>query len=150
MQQTQTPKPANKKALTFLAAVFALILLGAVVNSFVSSGKPQKPVNDVRQAEAAQAEQAQAKAQEIESGAYIVSQYAVKDQLKSPSTAEFPLLAESVNNYAEGYYLVKSYVDSQNSFGATVRNKYTVVMQYLGGDPLANENWKADKLSIQQ
>lgn len=60
--------------------------------------------------------------------AYSYAQEFVKQKLKSPSTAEFPAgfsaKEEHVLNLGDGEYLIKSWVDSQNSFGATIRTNF--------------------------
>jgi uncharacterized membrane protein (UPF0136 family) len=52
----------------------------------------------------------------------------VKQQLKSPSTAKFAPATEGAGRIIEKkedyIYFVKSFVDSQNSFGATIRTHY--------------------------
>ncbi len=61
----------------------------------------------------------------------------IEKELKAPSTAKFdyPELGVPgivVDRKMEGdveYYLIKSTVDSENSFGSMVRNTYLVVMQ---------------------
>lgn len=45
--------------------------------------------------------------------------------LKSPSSAIFPSLDEMVVNGSNGHYSVSGFVDSQNSYGATMRCTYT-------------------------
>ena len=58
-----------------------------------------------------------------------------RSQLKSPSTADFPRLVEAVlvgsqdQPPAEQVWVVRSYVDSQNSFGATIRTGYACVLK---------------------
>lgn len=59
----------------------------------------------------------------------------MKNRLKSPSSAVFPAIDESViisftplklpSGKVKTKYLVKSYVDSQNSFGAMIRTKFS-------------------------
>lgn len=61
----------------------------------------------------------------------------IKTILKSPSTAEFPgsfLSPYDGWNFSKkgGKYTVSSYVDSQNSFGATLRSDFTIVYQWDG------------------
>lgn len=57
-------------------------------------------------------------------GAYAACQGFVRDRLKSPSTAHFPLdLATAVTPLGTTF-IVKSYVDADNSFGAPIRNNY--------------------------
>lgn len=68
--------------------------------------------------------------------AYYISyaQDYVKQELKSPSTAEFPGTFWGVDDYAVTRYkdtiTVRSYVDSQNGFGATVRSNFIVQLDY--------------------
>ena len=45
--------------------------------------------------------------------------------LKSPASAIFPSLNEMVVNGSDGHYNVSGFVDSQNSYGATIRSNYT-------------------------
>jgi hypothetical protein len=70
-----------------------------------------------------------------------MAQEFVKDSLKSPSTASFGGGSLSsdfqdpnkcVTNQPDGTYLVIGWVDSQNSFGATVRNEFIVKLRYKG------------------
>ena len=57
--------------------------------------------------------------------AYYNSQECVKELLKSPSTAEFPSGSEQfVTRIDNDTFLINSYVDSQNSFGAMLRTNY--------------------------
>jgi len=65
-----------------------------------------------------------------ESTAYVMSQAAVKRYLKSPSTAKFPLI-NKVSSKAIGdcQFEIRAYVDSQNSFGATLRSNYSAIMR---------------------
>ena len=45
--------------------------------------------------------------------------------LKTPATAVFPAFDEMVVNGSDGHYNVSGFVDSQNSYGATIRSNYT-------------------------
>lgn len=45
--------------------------------------------------------------------------------LKAPATAKFPTFEEMVVNGSDGRYNVSGFVDSQNSYGATIRTNYT-------------------------
>lgn len=59
------------------------------------------------------------------STAWIAAQDAVKDQLKSPSSAEFPPFdQEFVFKRKPNEFKVTSYVDADNSFGANLRNNF--------------------------
>lgn len=50
----------------------------------------------------------------------------MKDILKSPSTAKFANISEYKFGKEKGIITVQGYVDSQNSFGATVRGQFQV------------------------
>lgn len=58
---------------------------------------------------------------------------AVKSILKSPKTADFPLLDWffGKNHF---YFAVQSYVDAQNSFGAVVRSDFTFIYSTMTGE----------------
>lgn len=45
--------------------------------------------------------------------------------LKAPATAKFPTFDEMVVNGSNGHYIVSGFVDSQNSYGSTIRSNYT-------------------------
>lgn len=65
--------------------------------------------------------------------AFVLSKNSVSNKLKSPSTAEFASITDEnvrvlKNNH---HYTITSYVDSQNSFGATIRSKYLCEMTYI-------------------
>ena len=45
--------------------------------------------------------------------------------LKAPATAVFPGFDEMIINGSDGHYNVSGFVDSQNSYGASIRSQYT-------------------------
>lgn len=53
----------------------------------------------------------------------------VQTRLKSPSTADFPLLDMRYAMLECGVWSVRSYVDSQNTFGATIRTNFTAIVE---------------------
>lgn len=72
--------------------------------------------------------------------AIVMAQQFVEKNLKSPRSAKFPWSFDEYNVYAlegEGYensYEVNGYVDAENSFGAMIRNQFTVQMKNIGND----------------
>jgi DNA-directed RNA polymerase subunit RPC12/RpoP len=69
--------------------------------------------------------------------AYRYAEKYVKQKLKSPSTAKFPSVSEKDKHTTSfsttpgvGKYKIESWVDSQNSFGATVRTKFSCIMVF--------------------
>lgn len=58
----------------------------------------------------------------------------VLERLKAPATAEFPSYSEvkiARVTLDSCRYILKSYVDAQNSFGAQIRNDWLVDIEYL-------------------
>lgn len=74
-----------------------------------------------------------------------MSQLFVKDALKAPSTAKFPVYSEDmVVDGGDGSFIVSAYVDAQNSFGAMMRSNYVCIMQY----DKATDEWALKGLDI--
>jgi hypothetical protein len=73
---------------------------------------------------------------------HIQAQQFVSRALKAPSTAKFPALPYEAKSLGDGFYRVKSYVDSQNSFGAMIRSDWTVDMA------LVEDHWFLDKMIV--
>jgi len=75
--------------------------------------------------------------------AYITIEKLVKRDLKSPKTAEFPSYKEKLKHtkyIGSNTYKINSYVDSQNSFGALVRTKFSCEVVFTGGDNIRMKN----------
>lgn len=76
-------------------------------------------------------------------GAWTYMKEFVRQRLKSPSTAEFPFGGHrDVTALGNRRYLVDSYVDSQNSFGATLRTKFRGVIRETPG------GWELESLAV--
>lgn len=61
--------------------------------------------------------------------AKICAMEIVKQNLKAPSTADFPApsLMSASNSYGDTW-VVEGYVDAENSFGAMIRENFTVTL----------------------
>ena len=76
--------------------------------------------------------------------AYVAAKQFVTQKLKSPSTAKFPPNYDAqISNLGSGRFSVSGYVDSQNSFGAIVRTKYTVIILKN-----SSTSWKLESIDI--
>ena len=65
--------------------------------------------------------------------AFVAAREFVRDRLKSPSTAVFPLqVYDDVRVFYSGdcKHEIFAYVDAQNSFGATIRTPYYAKVEY--------------------
>lgn len=65
--------------------------------------------------------------------AYVCAIDVVEKRLKSPSTAKFcGVTRATITNLGNNKYEVRGYVDAQNSFGAEVREYFTVTLTLSG------------------
>lgn len=64
----------------------------------------------------------------------------VKHNIKSPATADFPWNADNVTQLTFNSFLVKSYFDAQNSFGAMLRANYTCKITFTIDNATLCEN----------
>jgi len=79
--------------------------------------------------------------------AYVMMQNFVKEQLKSPDSAKFEWITEpDCKITKEGLdYAVSSWVDSQNSFGAMVRTRFSGVIRQVD-----EKNWELIALEFEE
>lgn len=68
--------------------------------------------------------------------AYSYAEDYVKQRLRSPSTAKFPGIwdgkADHISKIGERKYSIRSYVDSQNGFGAMLRTNWSCKITFVG------------------
>lgn len=97
----------------------------------------------VADAENARREAEAAKLKDHSSMAPIICSNYVEDSLKAPKSADFPFgRAEGgVRRLEDQQYVIRSYVDAQNSFGAQLRTWYTCKIQYRSGEDANPRNW---------
>lgn len=125
---SKTKNPKTKKT---ILAFFAVIIVMAVIIGAVTPTNEEKMQRDAERAEAW-------KDKDNSIMADIMMRDYVKKQLKSPSTAKFAPASEKAGRFVnkqDGHvYFVKSYVDSQNSFGATTRTNYHGEIKQIADD----------------
>ena len=112
-----------------VGCLFIVILIAVGVAYCSSPSEPKTPDEQAQDIKARCENQVMA---------YSMSQRFVEKQLKSPSTADFPPMNTSdvtVNYQGDCRHKVWAYVDSQNSFGATIRTKYYMELQ---NDPVSD------------
>jgi hypothetical protein len=84
-----------------------------------------------------------------ESGAYLMAQEYVKQKLKAPATATFPLRSDPlvmVTAISDCHFLVNGYVDAADIFGENLRSPYLVELGPVG----AGNEWQAYHVMIDQ
>jgi len=84
-----------------------------------------------------------ARSQDTESMAYTMTQVFTERHLLAPASADWPWSEWRAQKQPDGSWVVLAQVDSQNAFGAQIRNQVNAVVEYTGGD-----DWKCRYLSI--
>jgi hypothetical protein len=79
--------------------------------------------------------------------AQVMCEHFVKDRLKVPRSADFPWVAakDVVRSLGNGRYIMSSYVDAENSFGAKIRARFACTVEFLG-----KNNWSLESLTFQE
>lgn len=72
----------------------------------------------------------------------------VKKQLKAPTTAMFS--GELYRDMEDSTYYITGNVEAQNSYGAQLRNNYTMKIKYLGGDASQDSAWKVEQFFMHE
>lgn len=126
-------KPLTQKS----ANIFGVVLI--IIAALIGSGSAPKP-------EDMTAEELNA-ACEDKIMAYVMAQNLVKQNLKSPSTADFPSYGSSgvtITYTGECVHKVSAFVDSQNAFGATIRTPFSAELK----NNIVDETWSFIDIKI--
>ena len=75
---------------------------------------------------------------------------AICSQLKSPASAQFPVDLISIVGDEERGYQVSGFVDSQNSYGAMIRNAFTAMVAVESGFPVVKSSSVAAKANAER
>ena len=73
---------------------------------------------------------------------------AICAQLKSPASAQFPVDLISIVGDDERGYHIEGFVDSQNSYGAMIRNDFSAEVKVENGFPKVTSSSVAAKANI--
>lgn len=107
-----------KKLISIALLVFCTFLVGC--------GSEDKPFSKLSQ-------------DEQKSFAWVMATNAVKEQLKSPSSAKFPSQNSGrISSKGNNKYEISSYVEAKNSLGVMIKNNFTVVLEI-------NEDYNTEK-----
>lgn len=70
---------------------------------------------------------------DIKAGVYVLAKKCVKNHLKAPSTAEFTEMWDcGFSKGDDNIYMMTGYVDSENSFGAMLREQWSIMAEVNG------------------
>lgn len=83
----------------------------------------------------------------FKSFAWSLAKSAVKESLKAPSTAKFPSShnGQDIKQTDANTFIVNSYVDAQNSYGAMIRSNFSVTIKKTGSNSYTVENVHIDQ-----
>ncbi len=127
--ENEIPITEKEKNVNYGAIIAVILLIILCIAGYFFTNKGQKNKPDV--------------GSDID--AVLVCQKWVKENLKAPSTAEFPQINKAkITKLADTTWRVVSYVDAQNSFGAMIRTYYDCETTYLGKD-----KWQLLKLEFE-
>ena len=75
---------------------------------------------------------------------------AICAQLKSPASAQFPVEMITIVGDDERGYRVDGFVDSQNGYGAMIRNDFSAIITIDNGTPKVVSSSVAAKANVQR
>jgi hypothetical protein len=101
----------GKVGVTILAIVVAVVVVAALASTGTTSSSNTDPY-----------------------GAYAVCQQQLEQQMKAPSTADWPALSDVHWAMTDQTFTASGYVDAENSFGAQIRATWTCTATHQTGD----------------
>lgn len=146
--ETYCPSCGGKDSATYtiknVLVLVGLVLLVSIISDSSTESSPGKklPIEQER----TEKKTIHFSEKDNKSMAYYMCEQWVKKRLKSPKTADFPGVFDGKfdNTYKEGAeYQIWSYVDSENSFGATLRTGFTCITKQTSED-----DWELVTLEI--
>lgn len=88
-------------------------------------------------------------ADDLSSHASVMCQEQVKSKLMSPSSADFPWLPDQLIRRPRQTFFIRSHVDADNAFGASIRLTYICELQHdLEGNPYDISSWNFEVVEV--
>lgn len=123
-------RKTNAAVLIFLAA-FALFIVVSAIKS--SSKRYSADSSQSGTSSTSRRSSSSNRSAEIESAVYVLAKKCVESHLKAPSTAEFCSMSDCEFREGEdGVYMMAGTVDSQNTYGAMLRETWSIMAQLDG------------------
>jgi len=133
----ESPNPKNEGLQAFYGFIILLVIVSVIMYSCSGDDRtPEQIAQDKIESDNRECKNT--------TMAGIMSQGFIKERLRSPATADFPFTPVSVTYLGDCVHVVKSYVDSQNGFGAIVRSNTMVKIKYVK----EKENWGAIEVVV--
>lgn len=123
-------RKTNAAVLIFLAA-FALFIVVSAIKS--SSKRYSADSSQSGTSSTSRRSSSSNRSAEIESAVYVLAKKCVESHLKAPSTAEFCSMSDCEFREGEdGVYMMAGTVDSQSTYGAMLRETWSIMAQLDG------------------
>ena len=114
------------------AAIDAKVRQDAIDRRANEQARAVADAQEKREREAKDIAERTAKRCNDEISAFVMSQHFIKNNLRAPATAQFPYSGDAqIAKTGECTFRVQSYVDAQNGFGALIRSRTQVDMEYF-------------------
>lgn len=113
MEQVQKTTNDKKKSKVLMWVIIINIILWSTLAILLVFGQPKHQSTPQRLA-------------------YTMATKIIENNLKAPSTAEYQPFSDELVSVNGNIYTVKMWVDSENSFGARIRSKFTVQVKNEG------------------
>lgn len=135
MATKKPPQKTSSSAGTVFLAIFIVALIIGAVVMFSPEKQADAPPSQAVLDSLYEATGLHYSPLSSDFAAYKFAMEKVEASLKSPGTAQFPPTQKwtyAVKETSFQTYEINSYVDAQNSFGATIRNNWTAVVAFDG------------------
>lgn len=108
--------------------VLVLFIIGSIFGGSDDEGDDPREKDETTSSSVAEAPKPKDIGDEL--GAQVVCRDFIEDRLKSPASADFS--DEDATHVRGRVWTVTGAVDSENSFGAMIRNTYSCTVRYVG------------------
>ena len=83
--------------------------------------------------------------------AFLNAEVCVKNNLKAPATAKFPPYVKGCVTSSDNItFVISSFVDVQNTYGALLRENWRCELKWKGGDLQDLSNWEIIDVNIDE
>lgn len=134
-KKNENMNPPKKRGLHGLSIlILATLALFIIVGAFQKSSRNSSEADSQSgTSSTSRRSSSSSRSTEVESAVYVLAKKCVKNHLKAPSTAEFCSMSDCEFREGEdGVYMMAGTVDSQNTYGAMLRETWSIMAQLDG------------------
>lgn len=134
-QKNENMNPAKKRGLHGVSIfILAALVLFIIVGAFQKSSRDSSDAaSQSGTSSTSRRSSSSSRSAEIESAVYVLAKKCVESHLKAPSTAKFCSMSDcEFREGDDGVYMMAGTVDSQNTYGAMLRETWSIMAQLDG------------------